>query len=300
MKNTADIVVIGGGPAGVATAFEASKNGASVLLLEADTLIGGNAARSTGYLAFQGFAMQDKEGFEDSAEIFYADMLEEINRQKENYGIEFDAELAKVFAQESASTYDWLIDLGFEFNRFLPRPLQHSVNRMVDVTDTGMFTKVFSDVLEKNDVDIRTSTRARRLLVDKHEIVGVQAENETFLAKLGVVLAAGGYQANSSLRKKYQPENMASTPYLGTQYDVGDGHIMGQEVGGELINMTMIPPLIMVGSALVEDSIAVNNLGSRFHDEAGPYDYRVKELNNQPGRLAHYIYDNQTLSLIHI
>ena len=65
MKNTADIVVIGGGPAGVATALEASKNGASVLLLEADTLIGGNAARSTGYLAFQGFAMQDKEGFED-------------------------------------------------------------------------------------------------------------------------------------------------------------------------------------------------------------------------------------------
>ena len=149
LKNTADIVVIGGGPAGVATALEASKNGASVLLLEADTLIGGNAARSTGYLAFQGFAMQDKAGFEDSAEIFYADMVEEINRQKENYGIEFDAELAKVFAQESASTYDWLIDLGFEFNRFLPRPLQHSVNRMVDVTDTSMFTKVFSDSLKK-------------------------------------------------------------------------------------------------------------------------------------------------------
>ena len=294
MKNTADIVVIGGGPAGASTALEASKNGASVLLLEADSLIGGNAARSTGYLAFQGFAMQDKEGFEDSAEIFYADMVEEINRQKENYGIEFDTELAKVFAQESASTYDWLIDLGFEFNRFLPRPLQHSVNRMVDVTDTSMFTKVFSDVLEKNDVDIRTSTRARRLLVDKSVIVGVQAENETFRANLGVVLAAGGYQANSSLRKKYQPENMASTPYLGTQYDVGDGHVMGQEVGGELINMTMIPPLIMVGSALVEDSIAVNALGSRFHDEAGPYDYRVKELNNQPGRSAHYIYDNHT------
>ena len=155
---------------------------------------------------------------------------------------------------------------------------------MVDVTDTSMFTKVFSDVLEKNDVDIRTSTRARRLLVDKSVIVGVQAENETFRANLGVVLAAGGYQANSSLRKKYQPENMASTPYLGTQYDVGDGHVMGQEVGGELINMTMIPPLIMVGSALVEDSIAVNALGRRFHDEAGPYDYRVKEVNNQPGR----------------
>ena len=294
MKNTADIVVIGGGPAGMATALEASKNGASVLLLEADTLLGGNAARSTGYLAFQGFEMQHREGLDDNAEIFFKDMVNEIKRQEETYGIEFDAELAKVFAKESATTYDWLVELGFEFNRFLPRPLQHSVNRMVDVTDTSMFTKVFSDVLEKNDVDVRTSTRARRLLLEDNQIVGVQTDKESFRANMGVVLAAGGYQANSSIRKKYQPEHMATTPYLGTHHDVGDGHIMGQEVGGELINMTMIPPLIMVGSALVEDSIAVNTLGRRFHDEAGPYDYRVKELNKQPNKTAHYIYDNQT------
>lgn len=294
MKNTADIVVIGGGPAGMATALEASKNGASVLLLEADTLLGGNAARSTGYLAFQGFEMQHREGLEDNAEIFFKDMVNEIKRQEETYGIEFDAELAKVFAKESATTYDWLVELGFEFNRFLPRPLQHSVNRMVDVTDTSMFTKVFSDVLEKNNVDVRTSTRARRLLLEESCIVGVQTDKESFRANMGVVLAAGGYQANSSLRKKYQPEHMATTPYLGTHHDVGDGHIMGQEVGGELINMTMIPPLIMVGSALVEDSIAVNTLGRRFHDEAGPYDYRVQELNKQPNKTAYYIYDNQT------
>ena len=278
----------------MATALEASKNGASVLLLEADTLLGGNAARSTGYLAFQGFEMQHREGLDDNAEIFFKDMVNEIKRQEETYGIEFDAELAKVFAKESATTYDWLVELGFEFNRFLPRPLQHSVNRMVDVTDTSMFTKVFSDVLEKNDVDVRTSTRARRLLLEESQIVGVQTDRESFRANMGVVLAAGGYQANSSLRKKYQPEHMATTPYLGTHHDVGDGHIMGQEVGGELINMTMIPPLIMVGSALVEDSIAVNTLGRRFHDEAGPYDYRVQELNKQPNKTAYYIYDNQT------
>ena len=278
----------------MATALEASKNGASVLLLEADTLLGGNAARSTGYLAFQGFEMQHREGLDDNAEIFFKDMVNEIKRQEETYGIEFDAELAKVFAKESASTYDWLVELGFEFNRFLPRPLQHSVNRMVDVTDTSMFTKVFSDVLEKNDVDVRTSTRARRLLLEDNQIVGVQTDKESFRANMGVVLAAGGYQANSSIRKKYQPEHMATTPYLGTHHDVGDGHIMGQEVGGELINMTMIPPLIMVGSALVEDSIAVNTLGRRFHDEAGPYDYRVQELNKQPNKTAYYIYDNQT------
>ena len=124
----------------MATALEASKNGASVLLLEADTLLGGNAARSTGYLAFQGFEMQHREGLDDSAEIFSKTWSMKSSAKKRAYEV-FDAELAKVFAKESASTYDWLVELGFEFNRFLPRPLQHSVNRMVDVTDTSMFTK---------------------------------------------------------------------------------------------------------------------------------------------------------------
>ena len=85
---------------------------------------------------------------------------------------------------------------------------------------------------------------------------------------------------------------MATTPYLGTHHDVETGISWGKKLGA--INQTMIPPLIMAGSALVEDSIAVNTLGRRFHDEAGPYDYRVKELNKQPNKTAHYIYDNQT------
>jgi len=56
----------------------------------------------------------------------------------------------------------------------------------------------------------------------------------------------------------------------------------------------MIPPLIMVGSALVEESIAVNLEGERFHDEAGPYDYRVDRLAMQTARLAWYIFDDRT------
>ncbi|MDG2300785.1 MAG: FAD-dependent oxidoreductase [Acidimicrobiales bacterium] len=293
MTNEADVIVVGGGPGGMAAALEAANNGSSVILLEADTQIGGNAARSTGYLAFQNFDMQTQEGIDDSAKIFVQDMAAEISRQTEKYGITFDEELAWLFSEESSDTYSWLCDLGFEFNRFLPRPKQHSVNRMVDVKDTAMFTYLFEKALTTAGVEVVTETRVRRLLVVNDSVAGVQTNTDTYIANRGVLLATGGYQANPEIRIKYQPEVMASTPYLGTKHDVGDGHIMGQAVGGDLINMTMIPPLIMVGSALVEESIAVNLEGERFHDEAGPYDYRVDQLAKQRDRLAWYIFDDR-------
>ena len=294
MNNEADVIVVGGGPGGMAAALEAANNGSSVILIEADTQIGGNAARSTGYLAFQNFDMQAKEGIDDSADIFVQDMVAEISRQSEKYGITFDEELAWLFSEESSTTYAWLCDLGFEFNRFLPRPKQHSVNRMVDVKDTTMFTYLFEEALSAAGVEVITETRVRRLLTVNNSVAGVETETETYMANRGVLLATGGYQANPQIRIKYQPEVMASTPYLGTEHDVGDGHIMGQAVGGDLINMTMIPPLIMVGSALVEESVAVNLEGERFHDEAGPYDYRVDQLAKQTDRLAWYIFDDRT------
>jgi len=294
LSNEADLVVVGGGPGGMAAALEAANYGASVLLLEADTQIGGNAARSTGYLAFQNFDMQAEEGVIDNTEIFVADMFAEIARQNDKYGISFDEELAWLFAEESSDTYTWLCNLGFEFNRFLPRPKQHSVDRMIDVKDTTMFTSIFQKALEDAGVEVITESRVRRLLTLNESVVGVATDNASYKAKKAVVLATGGYQANPQIRIKYQPEVMASTPYLGTEHDLGDGHIMGQEVGGDLINMTMIPPLIMVGSAVVEESIAVNLEGKRFHDEAGPYDYRVDQLAMQPNRMAWYIFDDRT------
>ena len=67
---------------------------------------------------------------------------------------------------------------------------------------------------------------------------------------------------------------------------------MGQAVGGDLINMTFVPPLVIVSSSVVEDAIAVNAAGERFHDEAGPYEERVERLHAQPDRRAWYVVDD--------
>ena len=288
-----DVVVVGGGPGGMAASLEAARHGASVVLLEAGERIGGNAARSTGYVAFQDFAMQHEAGIHDSVDSFMADMEAEIELQKERYGLIFDGELARRFAKESSDTFRFLVDLGFDFNRFLHRPKQHTTPRMVDVADTTMFTHLFEPALAEAGVTVRLNTRASRLVTADDAVVGVVTDTGSIRARKGVILAAGGYQANPELRARYQPASMADTPYLGTEHDRGDGHLMGQAVGGDLINMTMIPKLIMVGSALVEESIAVNREGQRFHDEAGPYDDRVDALGQQPGGLAWFVFDDR-------
>lgn len=289
-----DVVVVGGGPGGSSAALAAARSGASVVLLEADKQLGGNAARSTGYVAFADFDMQSDIGADDSPEQYLADMQAEIDRQKDRYGLIFDVDLARRYAEESAATYRELIELGFRFDRFLPRPVQHTVDRMVSVADTAMFTACFESALVDAGVEVRYQTRAVRLLQDDDRISGVVSDTcRRFGAANGVILAAGGYQANPDLRSRFQPESKASTPYLGTELCRGDGHLMGLAVGGDLINMTMIPPLVMVGSALVEDAIAVNCDGLRFHDEAGPYDDRVAALEAQSDQQAWYVFDDR-------
>jgi succinate dehydrogenase/fumarate reductase flavoprotein subunit len=245
-------------------------------------------------MAFADFDMQAGNGADDSPEQYLADMQAEIDRQNHRYGLIFDVGLARRYAEDSAETYRELIELGFRFDRFLPRPVQHTVDRMVSVADTAMFTACFESALADAGVEVRYKTRAVRLLRDGDRVSGVVSDTcRRFGAANGVILAAGGYQANSDLRSRFQPEAKASTPYLGTEFCRGDGHIMGLAVGGDLINMTMIPPLVMVGSALVEDSIAVNQQGRRFHDEAGPYDDRVAALEAQPNQQAWYVFDNR-------
>ena len=303
----ADVVVLGGGPGGCAAALTAARRGAKTILLEALDRVGGNAARSTGYMAFADFGAQHEAGIEDTPQNYLADMRNEIALQQERYGLVFDEALAARYAEESSATYDFLTDIGFSFNRFVPRPRQHTTDRMMDVLDVSMFTTCFETALAAENVSVKCRRRGRRLITDDGRVAGVRWEEQTpeedalregasgeVYASSGVILAAGGYQANGALRSRYQPSHLAHTPYLGVETDRGDGHLMGQSLGGDLVNMTMIPPLVMVASALVENSIAVDCSGRRFHDEAGPYDERVEALNRTPKRRAFYIFDDKT------
>lgn len=308
-ESVSDVVVIGTGPGGMAATAAAACEGATVTAVDTETRIGGNSINSAGYLTFVDSAMQRACGIEDSEEAFVGDAMRTASRAGEEYGILCDEELVRLFARESGETFRRLSADGVRFSRCIRRPRQHTVDRMLAVEDPSTFAMAFRKYFDLPNVATRFSTVAERLIIAEGDVVGVRARQRTgsaltgderygepvdLYARRGVVLATGGYQANPLLRQRYQPSFLARAPYLGLDSCRGGGHLMGGAIGGDLINMTHVPPLVMVNSALVEDAIAVNEAGMRFHDEAGPGEERVASLMAQPHRNGWYVIDSVT------
>ena len=245
--HSTDVLVVGAGPGGMSAAVAAARRGAKVTVLEALNEIGGNAIWSTGYMAFVDTEFQRNQGVEDSVEKFMRDARAEVELQRDRYGIIWDEYMTRVYAERSAETYDFLVQYGVEFGRFIQRPLQHTTARMLNVVDTFGIQRAYLRAFEEFGVRVVYETRAKSLVRDGERVTGVVAEGPDGTAQWnatrGVVLSTGGYQSNPELRMRYQPEHLARTPYLGVHTCQGDGHLMGQMMGGDLINMTMIQPL---------------------------------------------------------
>ncbi len=72
----ADVIVVGGGPAGLAAAHDAAAAGAEVLLLEREVGLGGVAIYTGGLQVYAGTPEQEAAGIEDSAEQLLAEWEE--------------------------------------------------------------------------------------------------------------------------------------------------------------------------------------------------------------------------------
>jgi succinate dehydrogenase/fumarate reductase flavoprotein subunit len=230
-----DVVVVGGGGAGLAAAIEAREAGASVLLLEKNPALGGSTAWSIGSVTSTGTPHQRKRGIVDHPADHWADMP--------GFAGELDGrdnpELRRILCDEIPATFQWLLDSGVRFMGPMPEP-PHRQPRMHNVLpNSRAFIYHLGRRARRAGVDVRTGLRVTALLHEGGRVSGVDAEGEGGLLRVrghrGVVLAAGDFTSSPEFKARFMGAQEAKVEGVNLTA-TGDGQRLGESLGATIVN----------------------------------------------------------------
>ena len=300
-SRTYDVIVIGGGGAGLSAAVSAAELGASVLLLEKMPSVGGNTALSTGFYSAVNPELSAKFGIKDSLQDYVDQML--LSGRGQN-----DPALVWQLAQNALPTLRWIAGYGLKLQDALMssqgsggfrdhRPIRSNGRSYVDTLLAAAM---------KLGVDVRTNHPVvkiyRSTLGGNVDTVETRFEDQTTLyrAKKGVVIASGGFGANLKMVAQYAPR-LAGLNSHNSKGNTGEMMYAAQAAGAFLKDMGSIqclpgsPPGRKRRVRLHTDQawfILINQQGSRFvREDALRFDLQEAILN-LPGRLAYTLVDD--------
>ena len=220
-----DVLVMGSGTAGLSAAIAAAEDGAKVIVIEKQDIPGGSAVTSAGIV----YAPVDEADIPDMVAYY-------MERAEGNA----DEALLQFYADNALGTIAWLESLGVQWMMTVPagtapqpRARFSMTAEGVGMTGAALVNPMLIKLSELN-VPVMCGVRGTHLLVDESgAIIGATAESKTadytFNAK-SVILATGGFDASTELKAKYSPIAENDFP-LSSKGNVGDGIIMGQEIG---------------------------------------------------------------------
>ena len=299
----ADVVVVGGGIAGLSAAIEAANGGASVILLEKAADVGGVTKTSGGLIYASNTSVQQKYGISDTADAMIAHYTHAARGQA-------DPNQIAIAAQKSADNITFMINQGAVFSKptvsgaevcegqpAIPRVHSASTSDGKISGGAAVIAVLKAGAL-KAGVNILNSTTAQHLIArGGKEVLGVQALSNgnaiNIKASKGVILAAGGFQGSQDMQVRFSGKAYQSLP-LGPPGMTGDGHLMGLAIGADTITMHEmlgIPGLMLPGAVsasfiftpefVPSAAIMVNWQGTRFVDETIYYEHRNEALLRQ-------------------
>ena len=225
--------------------------------------------------------------------------------------------LIQSMCEKAPQTYAWMQDMGFDWKE-KSIVIVGSLWPRANMSQTYKSGIGFIEVL-KNDADKKAfpieydlEVKAEEFIVEDGRVTGVRAvaANGTpyeYKAGKGVVLATGGFGANVEMRVKYNSiwaDLGPTVPTTNSPAITGDGILMAQEVGANLVGMDKIQLLIAdpktgETSTNVGDttSMYVNQEGHRFVNESERRDVLCAATLEQTNGMMYIIssYQNSRL-----
>jgi len=269
----ADVVVIGAGATGLPAAIQAAEGGASVILIDANTDVGGHAILSGGNVALGGgTSRQKKYGVVDSPDLLYSDLtdwsvVEPNGFPDYRYN---DKEVIRAFADESAKTYEWLVEHGVTFVEKAPDTLgghacgnsapreNHAAPLGYTLVQNGGPLPADKAATSSSGVGLirPLEASARKLGVQillQHKMTGIVRENPNsgrvlgisatsqgkavnIRARKGVIIGTGGHSSNVNFRRIFDPRLTEEYQVAGEPYSFQDasGEIAAMAIGASL------------------------------------------------------------------
>ena len=224
-----DLVIIGGGGAGMAAAIRARELGLDVVLLEKMSFMGGAISISGGNQVVSGSQMQKDLGVTDDS---VESMVEDFMANGANLNV---PELITLYAANVGETSDWLESIGVTFNLEggLHKLAEYSHDRELAYTGSGAgAAENMRNIIAENGTKVLLNTRATELITENGVVTGVIADDGETIYTVkadAVLLATGGYGYNKDLLEG----DMKNALYYGPVSSTGDGLLMATAIGAD-------------------------------------------------------------------
>jgi tricarballylate dehydrogenase len=325
-------VVVGGGNAALCAALAAKETAKRVLVLERapEDESGGNSRFTAGLLRIVYNGAEDlaqlidlsKEELErtDFGTYTADQFLDDMARVTE---YRCDPDLTEILVKQSFPTALWMRKKGVRFTAAWGRQAFKIEGRFkfwggltLEAIGGGPgLVDSLTQAAKKNGIEIWYHARATGLVADDAGVHGVMVKHNgktTEVRAKAVVLAAGGFQANTEARARYLGPGWELAKVRGTRFNTGDAIRMALDIGAAPVGNWSgchavawernAPEFgdLAVGDQFQKHSypwgIYINAEGKRFVDEGADfrnYTYAKygRVILKQPGQFAWQIFD---------
>jgi tricarballylate dehydrogenase len=246
-----DVIIVGGGNAALCAALSAKENAQRVLVLERapEEESGGNSRFTAGLMRIVYNGPDDLRQLIDLSEDELArtdfgtyteeQFFDDMGRITE---YRCDPDLTELLIRNSFPTVKWMRQKGVRFTAAWGRQAFNIGGKFkfwggltLEAVGGGPgLVESLTQIAKKNGIELWYQARAVSLVADDDGVHGVVVKHHgktKTLSSRSVVLAAGGFQANTEWRTRYLGPGWELAKVRGTRFNTGDAIEMALEIG---------------------------------------------------------------------